>query len=371
VKIRLGWVAACVILSSIVAFGQGLQGDPGAGEATAGCDRYWAPEFDRLTDSSIKQRLRDKPMMDQVIGGLGGPRPLITYVRTPGNLERDFGQLAVARSQGMTVEQVTAAQYKLVADGFVRIANCRLGLAGNSLLDAQAFAKAGKNPIDNTVDDLLTDCSGAVEYVDSPDGLVRELDIAVAKYKAHKAGLALLESAKSDLLDDAWWRRSSGPDVAARIKYFCDEFQDVVAMVNPEGAKLAEATDILIKTLSLGTKSIKAAYENKESVESAAKAAAAAAGKELAAIGAEAIAKDDPRYWAVKSLMDYEEFAKTKKDSSEFRNTVQELIRNLDAQIKKSSSQIAVDIEEQKAINQIHDTVIGVCVQKTVSVPPR
>jgi hypothetical protein len=136
---------------------------------------------------------------------------------------------------------------------------------------------------------------------------------------------------------------------------------------------MSTAKDLLIKALSVGTKSIKAAYENKESVKSAAQAAAAAAKKELTDIAGEAIANaagENPGYWAVKSLRDYQEFAETKKNSDQYRNTVQEQVRNLDAQINKVSNQISADVEEQKAINQIHDAVIGVCVQKPISVRP-
>jgi hypothetical protein len=220
---------------------------------------------------------------------------------------------------------------------------------------------------------LSDDCAAAVKYVDSSDsdGLVYQLDVAIKLHDIHRAGLQSLQDAKTQLLSDTWWARSSGPEVASQIKVLADEIQDMLSAINPAAAEMSAGKDALIKTLSVGAASIKAAYENRQSVKDAAVAAAASAEKELAELDLAELAKiagQTQAYSAVKALRDYQERLQFAKDRSAFRDIVQDQIQKLDALIDRLMRQVSDDTEKITAINELHNAVMEACVQKSVPI---
>ncbi len=230
------------------------------------------------------------------------------------------------------------------------------------LIDPATFAAAGTDQISQSMDSVLNDCPAAIQYVEGP--LLHDLDVAMSKHSAHKAGLDLLQQTRGDLLSDTWWARSSGPEIASRIKYVTDEVQDIIGALSPGAAEISAGKDALLKALDVGAMAIKEAYENRQSVSAAAKAAAETAKKELMQMTLEGALKEEGFAQAasiIKIMLDYQERLKTMKEGAEFRDAVQEQLRKLDEQISALTNKISDDVAREIAINEIHDSVISVC----------
>lgn len=341
------------------------------GSMNAPC--YWSSRWDGL-NPELQGRLRQHQTVDMVIAGYGGPEEVIAYAQNSGNLEREFAAL---QGQGLGTE----ADFKMMADGFIDIAKCRLGqpsqqLTTPTLIDPNAFKQGGDDSIDKSVDDLLrahdvTDCDSALQYVGDVNGLQKDLDVAVAQQRAHEAGLDRVQTVKDDLLKDSWWATSKGPVVAAQIKVVCDEVQDWVSIVDPEEAKLSQGKDALLKSLKVASSMIKAAYESRESVTAAVKAAKDAEAKELGDIAAEDLAdaiKMGPAYGTYKALQDSQEYVNTLNDASDARAVVQDQLQKLDQQIAKARSQVSIDAQKQTVLEALRQDVMNACVQNPVHI---
>jgi hypothetical protein len=225
----------------------------------------------------------------------------------------------------------------------------------------------------NSLQSATNDCEAALRYVQDPNGLQKDLDTAVKQQRAHEEGLDLQQNLKDNLLNDSWWETSPVPVVAAQIKVVTDEVQDFVSVWNPEEAKLSQAKDALLKGLKVAASMIKAAYDNRESVTAAVKAAKDAEAKELADIAAEGIAdaiKMGPAYGTYKALTDEQEYVKTLNEAADAQEVVQGQLEKLDNQISQIRSQISIDEQKQTVLEALRADVMSACVQKPIDVTP-
>jgi hypothetical protein len=243
------------------------------------------------------------------------------------------------------------------------------------LIDPSSFAQAGKDSISRGMDNLLADCPEAVQYVESPDGLLGEFDKVFAQYKIKKDGLESIRKVKGDLLDDTWWARSSGPDVAREVKGVADLLGDVFGMVSPEGEVVKSIQQIenvspmdqagygRLGDFRESVDNIKGAYEHNENVDDATKKAAIELTKKFL---------KNTKYGRVVPFVDFaqhlEERALTQEDGYKLKVEVEYQVRRLDSQISEYQNQIDDDVQAINAMNAVHDTVIGVCVQKSISI---
>jgi len=238
--------------------------------------------------------------------------------------------------------------------------------------------QGSSDSIDKSVDDLLrahdvTDCDSALQYAGDADGLQKDLDVAIAQQRAHENGLNFQQKLKADLLSDSWWATSKGPVVAAQIKVVCDEVQDWVSVLNPEEAELSQGKDALLKGLKVASSMIKAAYDNRESVTAAVKAAKDAEAKELSDIAAEEIAdaiKMGPAYGTYKALEDSKEYVNTLNDAADARAVVQDQLQKLDQQIAQARNQVSLDAQKQTVLEALREDVMNACVQKPIDITP-
>jgi hypothetical protein len=222
-----------------------------------------------------------------------------------------------------------------------------------------------------------SNCAEALEYVNDPDGLEKDLNDGVNRLNIHSEGLRLQQNVKDELLSDSWWATSSGPVVAAQIKVITDEVQDWVSIIYPEEAKLKQAQKNLINALKVSAEAIKAAYENRASVRTATQAAIDAAVEKLDDIakeeGKESLAeklKLGPAYGTYNSLKDAQDYVKTLDDAGKSREMVQEQIRRLDKQISQIRSKVSIDAQEIEALNSLKMSVEEACIQKPVYIKP-
>lgn len=247
------------------------------------------------------------------------------------------------------------------------------------LIDADTFAHAGKDVISQNMDDLLDHCSEAVQYVESKDGLVGEFDKVFTQYKIRKDGLQNVQRIKQDLLDDTWWARSSGPDVAREVKAMCDLLGDVFGMVSPEGevvkgvqqienvTRNQEAIYDTVGKVREGVDFIKTAYDQKDDVHKAT--------QKVAADMSTLLVKDVARmegYGRMVPFLDFaqhlQERAKTQEEGYKLKVEVEYQVRRLDTQINIYQSQIDDYGKAIEAMNALHDTVISVCVPKSIAI---
>jgi len=363
------------------------------------CDPDWSSRFAQISSSdSLVQSMINwnaagskKAYIDLYVQRVGG---LDNFIKGVQESEASDETRILDYQRAGDIQNVATLQDLILFDkGMLEIGLCRK--AGRSsatslsadtskplsskLLDPQAFANMGKNPIDQAVDDILNDkgnhtpgdndCQAAISYVEND--LVKQLDIASTQELVHKQGIANLQSVENELLDDNSWIKSTGREIASRIQYFCNAFQHGFEAMFPGAAEVDATKDALLKSLGVATKSIKAAYNNHESVKAAAVAAADVAQKELTEIGIEYAAKLSGMgraYAAYQALRDYEERVKFLNDAAQFRQAVQEQVQNLDDQMNRLGNQVSVDAEKQMAINQIQQAVISTCVQPSIPI---
>jgi hypothetical protein len=252
-------------------------------------------------------------------------------------------------------------------------------LPASPLIDPSDFANAGKDSISQSMDDLLDHCPEAVQYVESPTGLVGEFDRVFKQYQIKKEGIALIQKVKDDLLNDTWWARSSGPDVAREVKFVADGLNDIFGMLSPGGEVVnglkqiedvsanQEFTNTLVGRVGDGVNVIKGAYDRKDNVYQAAEKVAA----DVSEIAMKEYIKNKA-YGRVLPFINFAEHlaerAKTQKEGAEFKVEVQSQLRKLDVQINIFQNQVNDAVKAMNAINALHDAVIGVCVQKSIPV---
>ena len=327
--------------------------DNSAGLSAGGGSCYWSSEWDGL-NPELQARLSQSQTVDTVIGRYGGPAQFIAYAQSSGNLEREFASL---QGQGLG----SSTDFHRMAVGFVDVARCRLGLA------------ATQQSVNATLNNKqIADCDAARKYVADPNGLQRDLDVAIAQRRAHEDGLTIQQNLKAELLNDSWWERSKGPVVAAQIEAVCNEVQDFVAIWNPEEAKLSQGKDMLMKGLELSASMITAAYHNRESVTAAVKAAKDAEAQQLGDFAKEEAAdaiKMGPAYGTYKALEDSKKYVETLNDAAEARAVVQDQLSRLDQQISQAQAQVSIYAERQMVLEALRQDVIAACVQKQIDIP--
>jgi hypothetical protein len=249
----------------------------------------------------------------------------------------------------------------------------RAPLHTSPLIDRSDFANAGKDSISQSMDDLLDHCPEAVQYVESPNGLVGEFDRVQRQYQINKNGMASIQKIKDDLLNDTWWARSSGPDVAREVKFLADGLTDIFGMISPEGevvkgiqqlenvTPLDQSSYDTVGQFGEYVDNIKTAFERKENVDDATKKAAIESSKKFL---------KKTKYARIVPFLDFaqhlEERAKTKEEGAEFKAEVQSQLQRLDTQLNVYQNQVNDAVKAMNAINALHDAVIGVCVQKSI-----
>jgi len=243
------------------------------------------------------------------------------------------------------------------------------------LIDPDAFARAGKDSISRDMDSLLNHCPEAVQYVESKDGLVGEFDKVFTQYKIRKDAAASIQKIKDELLSDTWWARSSGPDVAREVKFLADGLTDIFGMLSPEGEVVNSIKQIEDVTPSSefgydnvveyreSVDNIKATYEHNENVDDAATRAAIQLSEKFL---------KNSRFARVVPFVDFaqhlQERAQTAKEGFKFKVEVEYQVRRLDEQITQFNNQMDNYRHALEAMNAIHDTVIGVCVPKSIPI---
>jgi hypothetical protein len=246
-------------------------------------------------------------------------------------------------------------------------------------VDADTFASAGKDLISQNMDDLLDHCPEAVQYVESKSGLLGDFDKVFSKYRAVKDGLGVVKKAKEDLLNDTWWARSSGPDVAREVKFICNGIEDTLGMISPQGKvvnTLREMSDItedqefvhdLVGETAEGVEMIKSAYERKDDVNRLVQKVAA---DEVMLLGKHYIKKKGlGRFVPFIEFGEHlQERAETEEAGIKFKVEVQHQLHNLDTQINMFQNQSDDYVQTIEAMNALLDAVIGVCVQKSIAI---
>lgn len=244
------------------------------------------------------------------------------------------------------------------------------------VVGADLFASfGGKDQNSQHMEDLLRNCPEAVQYVEGKDGLVGEFDKVFAQYKIRKDAVASIQKIKDDLLSDIWWARSSGPDVAREVKFLADGLTDIFGMLSPEGevVKGIQQLEDVTPSGQLGydtvgqygkyVDNIKSAYEGNENVDDATK---------KAAIDATTGLLKHSKYARTVPFIDFAqhlyERAETEKAGFKFKVEVEYQVRRLDAQITQYENQADNYRQAIEAMNAIHDTVIGVCVPKSIPI---
>src|SRR5271166_2646594 len=86
-------------------------------------------------------------------------------------------------------------------------------------------------------------CEDAVRFVESPNGLLGEWDLATTRYSINHDETTLLKKYKRDLLSDSWWAASSGPDIARELSTLCKLLNDVLGAMSPTGDPVEAAKD--------------------------------------------------------------------------------------------------------------------------------
>jgi hypothetical protein len=242
------------------------------------------------------------------------------------------------------------------------------------LMDPDSFARAGKDSVSQLADDLLDHCPEAVQYVESKDGLVADFDNVFAQYQIKKNGLASIPKIKGDLLDDTWWARSSGAELAIEVKAMANLLTDIFGAVSPEGdvvKGIQQVQDVTPSQQTLDTvgqfreyvENIKSTYEQKGDVKEAAK-------KATVTVTEKALERTKYKRFVpfLSFAMDLQDRAGSLKDAYQLEAEVEYQVRRLDAQISEYQNQIDNYRQTIEAMNAIHDTVIGVCVQKSVPI---
>jgi hypothetical protein len=245
----------------------------------------------------------------------------------------------------------------------------------SSLLDPSEFAGEGEDSISKNMDDLLDHCPEAVQYVESPSGLVGQFNQAYSQSKIKSDGQASIQKIRDDLLSDTWWARSSGPDVAREVRFLADSLNDVLGMVSPEGEAVQGLKQLgnvssresaaydMVNKVSEGVDKIKSAYENKDDVH-----------KETVDVSIDLakVAMQSTGIGQYVPFIDYaqhlQERAETEEAGSIFKAEVQAQLQKLDIQINTLRNEASDADRMINAINEIHDTVMGVCVPKSVPI---
>jgi hypothetical protein len=203
-------------------------------------------------------------------------------------------------------------------------------------------------------------CTQLVEYRDH--GLLQQWDHAMAQYDIQQQGKDSIEDIKKKLLDDNWWATSSGPEIAAEIKYACDSLNDLIGAIFPEEQILKMSKPIIhhapeiLRAVQAGAPIV---TYGKENAEAAAKEAWMDVGKDLMGQAGSAIGV----------MQDMEERTKTKGEWIDLRTTVQEQVDNLDRMISGYNEKLR---EAGKRLDAIEEVVIAIdqlCSQPSVSTP--
>jgi hypothetical protein len=241
------------------------------------------------------------------------------------------------------------------------------------LTDANSYAQLGKDSISKNIENVLDNCPQAVQYVESKDGLVGEFDKVFAQYKIKKDGIASIEKIKDDLLSDTWWARSSGPEVAIEVKFLANELTNIFGMLSPEGdvvksiQQLENVTPLdqnasdTIGEFGEYIDNIRTVHEQNGDIDAATKKAAIESTKKML---------KHTRYARVVPFIDFAqqfyERAQSEKEAFKLKAEVEYQVRRLNTQINEYQNQIDDYRQAIEAMNAIHDTVIGVCVQKPI-----
>ena len=159
-------------------------------------------------------------------------------------------------------------------------------------------------------------------------------------------------------MDDEWWAGSTGGDVATEIKGFTDVVNDTIGIFVPE-AEVAQ----------IGTSGIHNAHEIADGVtslgvlETYSKENADAAAKQA---GAEVFAKYGGQVGSItKLLLDTADYAKTKDNAEQYRETVQAQVRQINETLKTLDDKRKAAVEKMDAYQQIVSGIDMLCANKS------
>jgi hypothetical protein len=231
-------------------------------------------------------------------------------------------------------------------------------------------------------------CREAMEYVESPSGLLGEYDRAASKLKLRETYRADMQDIKQKLLDDTWWERSRGPDVAREVKFLSDVIVTVYSALVPaaEGIQAGKSMydldtlyggseDTILAAMKPSARDIVehasdvsapviAASKNLDSV----KDATVAAGAEIGKIAAEDVLKralakagHAKLFPAVKILMAVYERSKTAEEAEEFKAVVHEQLERIDSTLAEVQAQLTVGRDAVKGVVELRSTVMQLC----------
>lgn len=216
-------------------------------------------------------------------------------------------------------------------------------------------------------------CKAAVQYVESPSGLLGVWDTDMTKYTIYRDGVGSLQQVKADLLSDTWWARSSGADLARNVSTLCNLVQHVASALTPAGGAVDFAANVS-KEFGMAVKqqSVRV-YQGIEMGQNI---------QEVLADGTDALvllsAQDSLKragygqFAAVLDILkDVETHAREAQEAAEFKLAVQEQIWNLDRLINQNRNDMTAQREKLEAVEALKNAVVAACNSgKPIQSPP-
>jgi hypothetical protein len=174
---------------------------------------------------------------------------------------------------------------------------------------------------------------------------------------------ASVAKAKAELMDETWWARSSGPDVARNVETFCNLMIHITAAMTPSGETVRFAQNVSAEfgmRVKAQSAKIYSAIQRGDSVMAAIEGgtdelAIQAAQESLKRAGAGQFAA------VIDVLKDVQKHAKKEKEAAEFKATVQEQLNRLDDLLAQYANDQTLQRERLEAIEAIKDAVISGC----------
>jgi hypothetical protein len=223
-------------------------------------------------------------------------------------------------------------------------------------------------------------CKEAVKYVESPEGLLGDWDRTMNQYLIYRDGTVNIQKVKDNLLSDTWWARSTGADVAIELNTFCKLFEDVMGTLTPSG----EAIDVAKQaSIDFGLKVKERSVEiyriikSREVNSTVNLSKFPASGTDAPLVNTIKDITDRLAADAIKEafkrkgmgqvsallsiLQDAEEYARVKKESADFKATVQARVRQLDDLMYEYHNDMTLQLERLEADEKIKDAVISAC----------
>lgn len=209
-------------------------------------------------------------------------------------------------------------------------------------------------------------CKAALEFLESPSGLLGEWDKLGQKYKIRSDGISNFREQKKDLETLTMkWATSSGPEVAAAIKMTADLVNDTFAAVSPTG----KAIDTL-KDFSLDFAGTSRAQRGEKLYEIVEKAGdlRPAVERELSDYLVEKYLSRAGQIGAGIKLLkhlgeNFQQLRKMPSQREELTNELQSQLAQLDGHISEYQAQMASDSDRMEFITTYQAAVTRLCAE--------